>query len=331
MRAPLVAYHQAQGRTVKVVDVADVYQAYSNGVTDAAAIDTYLAEAVPAMGVRWVLLVGADSMDPRDFDGDGSFSLMPSQYGATGFSVTYAPLDPAYADVDGDGVPDVALGRLPARTPAELATMITKTLDYANQVAARTVVLVSDANDGLDYAAVNDTVESRFDGWAVRRSDIDRQGADVARAELLAAIDDGTALTFYLGHSGTQEWTQAGLFDTAAAAALDNAMPTVVVQFGCWNTYYVMPTADTMAHSLLLNPAGGAAAVLGSATLTSSGNDIQLAGFLADQLAAAQLTVGEAVVAAKRELQRNAGGATADVQLGWTMLGDPAIPAGGNG
>lgn len=329
--APLVAYHQSQGRVVKVVDVNAVYEAYSHGVVDAAAIDAYLAQAVPALGVRWVLLVGADSVDYRDHDDDGSVSLLPSLYGSTGFTITYAPIDPAYADVDGDGVPDVALGRFPARTTEELATMIGKTLAYANQVSTDSVLLVSDTADGIDYAAANDGLAAEFDGWSVYRSDPDRQGVDPARDELLARLDGGVSITMYLGHSSAQEWTEVGLFDATAAAGLTNASPTVVVQFGCWNTYYVAQDADTMAHALLLDPTGGAAAVLGSSTLSSSGNDIALAGYLSTALADGTLTVGEAVVAAKQALQAHAGGATADAQLGWTILGDPALPVGGNG
>lgn len=329
--APLVAYHESQGRVVKVVDVNAVYEAYGHGVVDAAAIDAYLAQAVPALGVRWVLLVGADSVDYRDYDDDGSLSLLPSLYGSTGFTVTYAPIDPAYADVDGDGVPDVALGRFPARTTDELTTMIAKTLAYANQVSTNSVLLVSDTADGIDFAGENDGLATTFDGWNVFRADPDVQGADPARAELLARLDDGMSVTMYVGHSGSQEWTELGLFNAADAAGLSNESPTVVVQFGCWNTYYVAPSADTMAHALLLNPTGGAAAVLGSSTLASSGNDIALAGYLATELADGTLTVGEAVLAAKHELQLHAGGATADAQLGWTILGDPALPVGGNG
>ncbi|MEQ1702226.1 MAG: C25 family cysteine peptidase, partial [Ilumatobacteraceae bacterium] len=329
--APLVAYHQSQGRVVKVVDVNAIYEAYSHGVVDAAAIDAYLAQAVPALGVRWVLLVGADSVDYRDYDQDGSLSLLPSLYGSTGFTVTYAPIDPAYADVNGDGVPDVALGRFPARTTDELTTMIGKTLAYANQVSTDSVLLVSDTADGIDYAATNDGLAAEFDGWNVFRSDPDRQGVDPARAELLARLDAGVSVTMYLGHSSSQEWTEVGLFDAATAAGLTNSSPTVVVQFGCWNTYYVAPDADTMAHALLLDPTGGAAAVMGSSTLSSSGNDIALAGYLSAALADGTLTMGEAVLAAKQALQVHAGGATADAQLGWTILGDPALPVGGNG
>ena len=326
--APLLAYHQSLGRSVKVVDVADVYEAYSGGVVDAKAIDRYLAAAVPALHVTWVLLVGADSVDYRDYDGDGSFSLLPSLYGATDFGITYAPIDPAYADIIGDGTPDVALGRLPARTPAELTAMIAKTLAYSKAQPARSLLLVSDQSDGLDYAAVNDTLAARFAGWTVSRSDIDRGGVAAALTTLTDAINNGVGVTMYLGHSSSQQWTEAGLFDVASAQALTNVRPTLVVQFGCWNTYYVSPDSDTLAHALLLNTAG-AAAVVGSTTLTSSGNDVLLAGYVANHLAAGNMTIGEVVLAAKQDLKARAAGAITDVQLGFTILGDPALPAGG--
>ncbi|MDO8391354.1 MAG: C25 family cysteine peptidase [Actinomycetota bacterium] len=328
--APLVAYHKSRGLKVKVIDVADIYRAYSHGVVDAAAIDAYLAVAIPKLKLRWVLLVGADSVDYRDYLGIGSFSLLPSPYGSTGSSITYAPLDPAYADWDADGIPDVALGRMPARTPDELATMISKTLEYANSVPQRSAVLASDANDGIDYAGFNDGVEAELSGWSVRRADIDRQGVEGARTELLDAVIDGVGMVFYLGHSSSYEWTESGLFGTADVPALAAAArPTAVAQFGCWNTYYVSPYADTLGHTLMLTPTGGAAVVMGAATLTSAAGDLSLAQFLSQQLAGGQVTVGEAVMAAKQSVRQGASGSVTDIELGWTILGDPALPVGG--
>jgi len=325
---PLVNYHTSQGRLVKVVDVADIYDQYSHGVLDAKAIDDYLAKAVPTLGVRWVLLAGADTVDYRNYSGLGAFSLVPSLYGPTGTRITYTPLDPAYADVNGDGTPDVALGRFPARTPAELTLMISKTLAYADTLPQRTAILASDANDGIDYAAEVDTLADQLAGWTISRADLDRQGVDAARAALIDAMSSGVGLVFYLGHSGSSDWTESGLFDSYAAAALTGPS-SVVVQFGCWNTYYVAPDADTLAHALLINANGGAAAVLGSVALTNSSNDTAFARLLSEQLASGTITIGEAVVAAKKALQRTSAGDTSDVQLGWTILGDPAIVAGG--
>ena len=44
--------------------------------------------------------------------------------------------------------------------------------------------------------------------------------------------------------------------------------PSLVIQWGCWNTYHVAPEYDTLAHRLLLAGPQGAAAVVGSSTLT---------------------------------------------------------------
>jgi uncharacterized repeat protein (TIGR01451 family) len=328
--APLVAFHKSHGLKVKVVDVADIYRVYSHGVVDAAAIDAYVAEAIQKLKLRWVLLVGADSYDYRDYMGLGSFSLLPSQYGATGSGITFAPLDPAYADWNADGTPDVALGRMPARTPAELTMMINKTIAYAQSMPQRTAVLASDANDGIDYAGLNDGVQAALSGWSVRRSDIDRQGLDAARAELLDAMVDGVGMVFYLGHSSMFEWTDSGLFGTADSTTMASAgRPTAVAQFGCWNTYYVSPYADTLGHALMLSPTGGAAVVMGAASLTSAAGDVSLAGYLSQQLAGGQLTVGEAVLNAKKAVRANTSNSVADIELGWTILGDPALLVGG--
>lgn len=333
--AALVAYHEGLGRTVKVVDVADIYQAYSHGVVDAAAIDTYIAAAVPALGAHWVMIVGSDSFDYRDYLGTGAFSLVPSLYGRTGTLVTFSPLDPAYADIDGNGTPDVAFGRMPARTPSELAAMIAKTIAYASALPDRTALLVSDVNDGFDYAAVNDDVEGLLAGWTSTRVDLDDftdpiNGTDVAaaQADLFPALDAGAGLTWYLGHSAASYWSDQVLFGSTEVAARTGP-PTALAQFGCWNTYYVAPDVDTLAHALLLHPTSGAALVMGSTTLTSASGDIAFGKLLAGQLASGTVTVGEAVLAAKQALLAQGGGALADIELGWTILGDPAIVVGG--
>ena len=45
-----------------------------------------------------------------------------------------------YADADNDGVPDLAIGRFPVRTTAELDTLVAKTLAYAAKSYGRTAV-----------------------------------------------------------------------------------------------------------------------------------------------------------------------------------------------
>ena len=80
----------------------------------------FIDKAVAQMGVQYVLLVGADTYDYKNFLGTGSVSLVPTRYAAYGDIVRYAPADGLYVDRDRDGAPEAAIGRLPVRSVAEL-------------------------------------------------------------------------------------------------------------------------------------------------------------------------------------------------------------------
>jgi hypothetical protein len=71
-------------------------------------------------------------------------------------------------DLDGDGIPEVAVGRLPARTPAELSGMIAKIRDYETEFGTdwqQEVVLAADRYDpdAGDFAAANTQLSGLVD------------------------------------------------------------------------------------------------------------------------------------------------------------------------
>lgn len=325
--APLIQHHQANGLTVKVANVQDIYAQFGYGQFDATAIQTYVQHAIQNMGVQYILLVGGDTYDYFDYLGLGSISFIPSLYTATDNYVTFAPVDPLFTDIDGDQLPDAAIGRFPVRTMSELETIVQKTLDYAGKQYNQTALLVADASDSAGFAfsaASNQLINSLPEGWTATPSYLEEIGLEAARATTINTINNGVALTNYFGHSGPSSWTFAGLFQASDAAALTNAnSPTVVAQWGCWNTYHVEPAYNTLAHEFMLNPNGGAAAVLGSTTLTSTSSDAALGMRLLPHLVQPGTTIGQALHLAKQELAATQPELT-DVLLGWTLLGDPA-------
>jgi hypothetical protein len=138
-------------------------------------------------------------------------------------------------------------------------------------------------------------------------------------------LESGVALTNFTGHSGPIDWTFWGLFNSADAAALTNTtQPTVVTQWGCWNTYFVSPFANTLGHTFMLNPTSGAAAVLGASTLTGAKSERALGIELYGRLFTPGMTLGEAIVDAK-QAYAHSNPNQLDVLLGWTLLGDPAL------
>lgn len=324
---PLAQYHESQGMTVKVVDVNDVYAQFGYGVFDPYAIQRYIQHAAANMGVQYVLLVGGDTYDYLDYQGWGSMSFMPSLYAATGPYATFAPVDALYVDVDNDRLPDLPVGRLPVRTTAELDNIIAKTLAYTNKDYGLTGVFAADEADaGISFADSSDYLITQLaPGWSIDTAYLDTLGLEAARELLLDRLNAGIALASFFGHSGPNSWTFAGLFDAADAAALTNLdRPTIVTQYGCWNTYYVEPAADTLSHAFMLHQGGGAAAVLGASTITEATSDQALGQLLIPRLSQPGMTIGQAIQAAKDELAQTQPDLT-DVLLGWTLLGDPAL------
>ncbi len=315
--------------SVKVVDVRDVYDAYSDGVVDAQAIAEYIAYAATNLGTEMVLLVGGDDYNYRDFGGTTGHGFIPSLYRPTDNVVRFAPVDPAYGDIDGDNIPEIAIGRLPVRTSDELATIVTQTLLYDQKTYPATAVFAADSTDsGTRYSFSEDSdalIESLPNNWQVTTAYIDALGVAGAKSALVNAINSGAALTSYFGHSSFGQWSFDDLFNTDDVTALTNgSMPTVVTQWGCWNTYYVAPGSDTIGHRLLLSGERGAAAVMGASTLTYADHESALAQLLYAQLVQPGKTIGEAMIQAKRAFASSRSGGL-DVLIGWTLLGDPAL------
>ena len=108
------------------------------------------------------------------------------------------------------------------------------------------------------------------------------------------------------------------------AANLNNVgRPTVVTQWGCWNTYYVNPNEDSMGHRFLMEGEQGAVAVMGATTLTNADAERVLARLVFARLANGE-RLGEAITNAKQEYAQDNPN-DLDVLLGWTLLGMPDL------
>ncbi len=325
--APWIAARSAQGLSLRVADVSQVYARFSGGVVDPEAIRRMIAWAVENLGIDTVLLVGGDTYDYHDHLGLGSISFIPTFYVATDPIVRFTPSDTHFTLLDDDLVPDVAIGRLPVRSSEEARRLIGKILAFEAKGGARSALLIADEDDaGVSFRDASERFAATLPPeWTVERAYLEGGNVAEMRARILEAIEGGVTLTSFIGHSGPSVWSFQGLFSAEDAVALTNeGDPTVVAQWGCWNTYFVDPRANTMAHAFLLAGSQGAAAVLGAATLTSAAAEETLGETMMPLLVTNGMPLGQAVVAAKREIARTHP-KMLDVLFGWTLLGDPTL------
>ncbi len=340
----LVQLRQAD-YSVKVVDVEQVYAQFGRHTAEDTPIHDYIRYAADQLGTKMVVLIGGDTNDYRGFKSE-SVSHIPTTYRViNGGSavITHAPSDAAYGDLDGDDIPDIPVGRFPVRTNQELSTMLNKIEQFDQRTYSQQAVFAADKTDnGNGYsfvpdaedivaslpasmqtglsAAWQDTAGTHFDN---KKAYIETDGNDLAKSKLLASMNEGAELTAYLGHSNMFKWSD-DLFSTQDAQALTNInKPTVMTQYGCWNTYYVLPEGNSLAQVLLLSGDQGAATVLGSSTLTLASSEARLGEFLYQEMYVPGKTLGDALVAAKKSI--SGGSASVDVVLGWQIMGDPAI------
>jgi hypothetical protein len=321
---PLRQIRAAQGLTVLVASIDDIYDEYNYGAKDPVAVRAFLSasrnwKTVP----RYVLLVGDATFDPRNYLGAGDFDLVPTKLVVTSQMKTAS--DSWLADFNDDGVADMAIGRLPAQTLAEAQIEVGKVVAYENAASGqpwmRSALLVNDSDASIDFASMSGAVRQFVpDGYTTNTIDLGASGPTAARQSLLAALDAGALFVNYIGHGSVGVWTEAGLFEDGDASALTNGgrLP-VVVAMTCLNGYFHDPFNPSLAASLLVAPNGGAVAVWASSCVTDAHAQTAADQELARSLFADHATIGEASLAAQRKAT------DPDVQRTFLLFGDPAM------
>ncbi|MEM7357504.1 MAG: C25 family cysteine peptidase [Pseudomonadota bacterium] len=330
--------------SVNVVDVAQIYAQFGNYLPSAESIRDYIRFAANNLGTRFVVLVGSDSYDYKNY-ASAAISFIPTRYEVTPgdeLIVQQTPSDASYGDTDLDGVQDVHVGRISVRTPTELGYVVEKIRDFEARAAAarpnnagEVLIAADEADNGNNITFIDDVaalINAMPDDWGDVIPDAykalpDFDGGPAAHDKVIDGINSGPLVTAYIGHSSQQQWsrTTPPLFVASEIASLTNIdRPTLVTQWGCWNTYFVDPAGNSMADQFLSGGLQGAVTVLGASSLTTSEGERLLGIELSKRMFNPGMTIGEAVTQAKQALAATNPEAT-DIILGWQILGDPAL------
>jgi hypothetical protein len=317
----LKSLREGQGLSVALVDIEDIYDEFSNGVRTPQAVKDFLSFATTTWKKkpRFVLLAGHASLDPKNHLGFGDSDLVPTRLIDTELMETAS--DDWFGDFDGDGLSELALGRLPFRTAGEAETMVSKIVSYDSSRASSEALLVADGNDGFDFESASERLRGVLpSSLRVTQLNRGRLDPDTAKAELLAAFNRGQKLVNYMGHGSVNLWRGNLLTNDDALALTNTGLPLFVIMT-CLNGYFHDAALDSLGESLLKAERGGAVAVWTSSGMTSpDGQEAanrELYRLLFSQ--GQKLTLGEAVVRAKASAQDS------DVRSTWILLGDPTM------
>ena len=320
---PLKALREAEGYSVAVVDVEDIYDEFAFGAKTPWALRDFLEWASEQWQTepRFVLLVGDASFDPRNYLGLGNFDLVPTRLVETTFLETAS--DDWFADFDFDGVPELAVGRLPVRTPQEADTVVAKIVSYEQEQGSawrQEVLLVADENQGSDFEQASAELKAllpvELTVWEIFRG----QSGAGAKMELLTRLNQGQLLVNYLGHGSVEVWRGNLLTSEDARGLTNGSQLPFFVGLTCLNGFFHDLYTESLAEALLKADEGGAVAVWTSSGLTTPAGQLELTQELLRLLYGGQgLTVGEAVAKAKAAV------IDPDVRRTWIFFGDPVM------
>jgi hypothetical protein len=323
--APLAKLRREQGLEVLVVDVQDVYDEFSYGAHSPNAIRDFLSWARS----RWqkapasVLLVGDASLDPRDYLSKGQTDFVPTKLIDTSSMETAS--DDWLVDFNKDGLPEMAVGRLPVNSASEADRVVAKIAGYKPGASLQQVLMVIDRNnssDGFSFAQAGHDAGALLPP-SLTVNTIDRaSGTDAAvHSQIVDAINQGPLVVNYIGHGSVEVWTGAPILSTTDTGALSNSnhLP-VFVMMTCLNGYYQNSARESLAESLLRDNSSGAVAVWASSGMTEPASQSELnQQFYRLLFGKEGMTLGEAAGKAKESITDT------DVRRTWILFGDPTM------
>ena len=274
---PLCARRKAQGMRVVVVVTTEVVENPSQKGASSQLRDHLARLCRDYRGASRILLLGAlKANSPRE----ARQIVVPPLSGTIG-RMKGQPTDHGYGRPGDDLLPVVAVGRLPARTAEEARAMIQKTLDHEGDTQPgdwrRRLTVLAGAPQ---YNPLVDSLVERLAIAQLARIDPSWQGQaiyhnpqsrfclpdDVCHERARAYVEQGQAVTLYLGHSSAQGFYagRTRYLDRDDWADLTIARGRgVFATFGCNGCQLWGPDGEGYGLAAIRNP-HGPVAVLGS-------------------------------------------------------------------
>lgn len=339
----LVRWREEQGMRAVAVDIEDVYDEFAWGLEDPTAIRDFLRYAYERWDPRplFAVLFGDGHFDFRNRSGSSPPNFVPP------YEEGEVESDLWFGSVDGDDLlPDLAVGRLPVRTPEEARTVVEKIVGYESRKERgpwqNRVILVGDDDWGgiwernatvytrdTELIARRD-IPSQFDQVKVYLMEYPRNAANEkpqAREALIREINRGALLCNYIGHGNYDVLAHEHVLrGSADIALLENGWRLPFFFFSsCSNARFDDPVRLSISERLLLSRRGGGIGVIAAARLTFHESNVALnRAFYQVLFGGRDMPVGLAFIGATGRINPDFLTSPTGAR-GFVLLGDPAL------
>lgn len=353
----LADYRASQGMRTLVVDVADIYDQFGFGIYHPIAIRNYLERAMLTWAgeqPKYVLLVG-----------DGTFEIRQSENVIVD-EPNYIPpvlgiVDPQNGEIDitsllaaaigTDIIPDLFIGRIPAKTASDVNVVVAKTIGYEQSATAawqRKITYIADdrnIGDTSDFEYTSDNLALNYTppGFEADKyyvTDYCATGVSTCPALTDAIItslnNTGSLFVNYMGHGSINAWaTSPTVVNRDTVSSLNNGsrLP-VVLSWDCLDGFFYYPSVTTfnppnlytpsLVETWLLSDGKGAVATFSpTGSGINMGHSILASGFYDSIFVDGNWVLGPASLSAKLKLF--ATGLNLDLVYTYSIFGDPAL------
>ena len=321
--APLIEARRQQGLSVKLIETEEIYNRFGHGQPSPQAIQNYLADALknwPKPAPRYLLLAGGTTYDFRNNLGTQARNRIPSilvEVTHSGETVS----DTRLADIDNDGRADISVGRWPATTPQEIASLVERTLAYEKSISAKNVLFTADGTS-TEFSSTADRL--------IANSNLDQLTPNRAYGASWQTVTDywnsGNWIVTYVGHGSVDLWGQDEVLSGERVAGLQNpanTAPPIVLQFTCLSGFFAHPEQVSISERMLLSPNGPVITVSASSLTYSSSQEPFAASMLEGLTDPNMVRVGDVVAQARADLDISSP-SIKEVYDTFNLLGDPS-------
>jgi hypothetical protein len=281
---------------VEIVNIQDVFDEFSCGLYDPAAIRDFLKYAYDNWQRRplFALLVGDGDYDPKNLINKTDKNWIPTFHTTELDEILSRVTDSWFTYIAGnDEVMDMAIGRIPARSLADVQAYVDKLIQYETKPSFgpwRNITLMV-ADDEFGQGAVPSSIESvhildtetLISGYTPKYFDIKKlyltefsavQSASISGIRKPTATDaflrlanNGALLINYAGHGNSELWAHERLINlpTDFSRIQNGDRQALWIAATCTFGKYDVPDKQSFSEELVLAPGRGAIAVLATA------------------------------------------------------------------